>query len=70
MNQIAQMREHVARLPKAGVEGRLSPLQQVLLTLDTELRVTQPQALTPQVIERMRAALGQAFDLLSTTLLR
>lgn len=69
LNQIAQMRHHVARLPQAGTDGRLSALERVLLTLDTELRVTEPAALTPDELERLRDALGRSFELISSTLL-
>lgn len=69
LNHVAQMRHHIARLPQAGVEGRLSALQQVLLTLDTELRVTDPAALTPDKLAQLRSQLGRSFDLISTTLL-
>lgn len=69
LNQVAQMRHHVARLPQAGTDGRLSALERVLLTLDTELRVTEPEALTPDELERLREALARSFALISTTLL-
>lgn len=69
LNHVAQMRHHVARLPQAGTEGRLSALERVLLTLDSELRVTEPDALTPEELERLRGGLARSFELISATLL-
>lgn len=70
LNQIAQMQRHVARLPHAGAEGRLSPLEQVLRMLETDLRVSAPDALSPARLEGLRQQLARAYELISATLLR
>lgn len=66
LSQIDQMRHHVARLSEGG---RLSALERVLLTLDTDLRVAEPDALPPEMLAELRARLVRVFDLLSSTLL-
>ena len=68
--QIAQMRHHVGRLPHAGTDGRASPLEQLLLTLDTDLRVADPDALPPERLCDMHDRLARAYDLIQSTLLR
>lgn len=68
--QIAQMRHHVGRLPHAGTDGRASPLERLLLTLDTDLRVARADALPPEQLTEMRARLVQAYGLIQSTLLR
>lgn len=70
LNQIAQMQRHVGKLPHAGAGGRLSQLEQLLLVLDTDLRVAGPDTLTPDRLEALRQQLAQAYDLISATLLR
>lgn len=67
LNQIDQMRSHITQL-----SGRapLSELDRVLLKLDTDLRVAQPDAVPPAMLEEMRARLEQAFELVSATMLR
>lgn len=69
LTQIAQMQNHVAHLPHAGAEGRLSPLEQLLLTIDTELRVAAPETLDPDRLGALRLRLSAAYDLISATLL-
>ena len=69
VTQITQMQHHVAHLPHAGDEGRLSPLEQLLLTIDTELRVAEPGALSPARLDALRQRLAAAYDLISATLL-
>ena len=69
LTQIAQMQNHVAHLPHAGAEGRLSPLEQLLLTIDTELRVAAPEALDSDRLGALRQRLSAAYDLISSTLL-
>lgn len=69
LTQIVQMQNHVAHLPHAGAEGRLSPLEQLLLTIDTELRVAAPETLDPDRLGALRLRLSAAYDLISATLL-
>jgi uncharacterized circularly permuted ATP-grasp superfamily protein/uncharacterized alpha-E superfamily protein len=70
LNQIAQMRHHVGRLPHAGDEAGLSQLERLLLTIDTELRVAAPDTLPPESLPEMRDRLARAYELIQATLLR
>ena len=68
--QIAQMRHHVGRLPHAGGDRGLSPLERTLLTLDTDLRVADPGTLPQEQLYDMLGRMGQVHDLIQSTLLR
>ena len=68
--QLAEMRCHIAELPRNSAAGRMSDLEKLLLELDTELRVTAPKALSDARMEALRARLASAFDLLSAQYFR
>lgn len=70
LHQVALMRRHLARLPQAGTEGRLSVLERAMLTLDTDLRVAGPADLTPDRLAELRGRLAQIWELLTATYLR
>ncbi|MFO1137972.1 MAG: circularly permuted type 2 ATP-grasp protein [Paracoccus sp. (in: a-proteobacteria)] len=68
--QIAQMRHHVGRLLEKGGDSRAIPLERALLTLDTDLRVAQPDALPPAQLCDLHDRLAQVHGLIQSTLLR
>lgn len=63
--QISQMRDLVAALPRSGPSGQLGALERALLTLDTDLRVSEAADLTAPRVTDLRNRLAQVFDLLS-----
>ena len=65
----SRQRTSTCKARHAGDEGRLSPLEQLLLTIDTELRVAEPGALSPARLDALRQRLAAAYDLISATLL-
>lgn len=68
--QLAEMRTHVAQLPRLTEEERMSDLERLLLELDTELRIADPKAFPDQRLVNLRAKLSSAFDLLSARYFR
>lgn len=70
LHQVALMRRHLAKLPQAGTEGRLSVLERALLTLDTDLRVAGPSDLSPARLIELRGRLAEIWELLTATYLR
>ena len=70
LHQIALMRRHLARLPQAGTGGRLTVLERVLLTIDTDLRVAGPSDLDGTKLADLRSRLGEVWELLTATYLR
>lgn len=70
LHQIALMRRHLASLPQAGTGGRLTVLERVLLTIDTDLRVAGPSDLDGTRLAELRGRLGEVWELLTATYLR
>lgn len=67
--QVSQLRHHASRLPGGTQDGALSTglpdLERRLLMIDTELRVSFPEAVTDAQIEGLRGQLGGVLDVLS-----
>lgn len=70
LHQIALIRRHLARLPQAGTDGRLTVLERALLTMDTDLRVAGPADLSPDRLTELRERLSEIWELLTATYLR
>ncbi|TVP69524.1 MAG: hypothetical protein EA339_14480 [Rhodobacteraceae bacterium] len=67
--QLAELRGHLAHLPRAE-QIRMSAVEQLLLELDTELRVISPAALTPDWLAGFRGRLGAVSERLSALYFR
>jgi len=67
--QVAAMREHAARLPKAQVNGRLEPLGRALLRIETELESEDADAWPAERLARLRGDLAHVASHLAVAYL-
>ena len=67
--QVTAMRRIAADLPGAEVEGRVSGVLAMLLTLETDLIVAHPASVTPDNLADIRTALGAISGSLSAAYL-
>lgn len=66
--QIERMRGHVADLPRPA--HGLSELERALLTLDTDLRTTSAEVITPDILSDLRARLAAILGLMTDQFFR
>ena len=64
--QIAAVREQIEQLPGGMEEAQLSPAARAALRLHTELRVTEPDAITSFDLDRLRAEIAALADVLAS----
>ncbi|MGY6548996.1 MAG: circularly permuted type 2 ATP-grasp protein [Roseinatronobacter sp.] len=67
--QLAEMRAHLAHLPRAE-NTRVSAVERVLLALETDLRIAEPDRLAHDALGSWRARLGSISDLLTAQYFR
>jgi len=63
--QIAELREQIERLPGGSEDRVLSPAAKAALELHTQLRVAEPEAMTPDRLAELGAEIGRLADLLA-----
>ncbi|HVW91388.1 MAG TPA: circularly permuted type 2 ATP-grasp protein [Devosia sp.] len=64
--QVAAVREQLEALPGGIVEGQLSPALRAALRIDTELRVAEPEEMTPDRLIALGNAIGDLATLIAS----
>ena len=64
--QIAALREQLEELPGGVEEAQLSPAARAALRLHTELRVTEPDAITSFDLDRLRGEISALADAIAS----
>jgi uncharacterized circularly permuted ATP-grasp superfamily protein/uncharacterized alpha-E superfamily protein len=64
--QIAELREQIERLPGGIEDGHLSRAAKAALELHTELRITEPEHMTTEKLNRLGKEIGKLAALIAT----
>ena len=65
--QIAELREQIERLPGGIEEGHLSDAAKAALEIHTELRITEPDDVTTETLDRLSAGIGNLAELIAAS---
>jgi uncharacterized alpha-E superfamily protein len=68
--QLTELRTHVAVLPRAEVDGLMSPLSRAVLRAHAGLAVRTPETTDAAALDALHAEIEALSDLLSATYLR
>ncbi|RYE07865.1 MAG: hypothetical protein EOP22_16130 [Hyphomicrobiales bacterium] len=63
--QVAELREQIERLPGGVVDGQLSVTAKAVLELQTQLRVAEPEDMTPERLAELCAEIGRLAGLIA-----
>ena len=63
--QVAELKEQIDRLPGGMEDGQLSQAARAVLELHTELRVAEPEDMTPERLAELAAEIGRLAGLIS-----
>jgi len=63
--QVAELKEQIDRLPGGMEDGQLSQAARAVLELHTELRVAEPEDMTPERLAELAAEIGHLAGLIS-----
>ena len=63
--QVAELREQIERLPGGIEDGHLSAAAKAALALHTELRVAEPEDMTPERLAELGAEIGRLAGLIA-----
>jgi uncharacterized circularly permuted ATP-grasp superfamily protein/uncharacterized alpha-E superfamily protein len=63
--QVAELREQIERLPGGIDDGQLSPAAKAVLELHTQLRVAEPEDMTPARLAELGAEIGRLAGLIA-----
>jgi len=63
--QIAELRQQIEQLPGGVEDGQLSPAARAGLEIHTELRIAEPETLTPDDLDRLSVQIGALAGLIA-----
>ena len=63
--QVAELREQIEKLPGGVEDGQLSPAARAVLELHTQLRVAEPEAMTPDRLAELSAEIARLAGLIA-----
>jgi uncharacterized circularly permuted ATP-grasp superfamily protein/uncharacterized alpha-E superfamily protein len=63
--QLAELRAQIEMLPGGIDDGQLSPAAKSALQIETDLRIAEPEQMTPKQLDRLAADIGMLADLIA-----